>query len=114
MGWKEYRKKRVKRYTFEDMDCPEFWVDIVGAEALEYGLTEVQELETVEEQKAVLVKVIVDWYITDPETDEPLPHPSEDDSVLNKLPIEFIKQIFVWATERLRSPDGLVPPQSGT
>ena len=120
MGWKEYLAQRRKRYTFEELECPDFWIEMRGLESFSHGesieiAARMQDLsdddETLKASHELLAKVITGWNLTDPETDEVLPLPREDISSLLKLPNEFIIKMNEWVAERM-NPEEAVPPKS--
>jgi len=90
MTWENYRKQRVKRFTFEKFGCPEFWVDLRSLSALSWGEAkkfqnlDVADAEALAQSEEILIWAIQDWYILDPTTeDTPLPLPRQDRSVLD-------------------------------
>lgn len=120
MGWKEYLAQRCRKYTFEEIGLPEFYVKLRGLESFPHGesLKMAEEMRNMSDEEAtrasheLLKKMIVEWNFTDPETDEPLPLPREDIEALLKLPNEIIIKINEWVGERM-NPENVVPPQSG-
>jgi hypothetical protein len=121
MGWKDYLAKKSRVYTFEDFGCPDFWVKMRGLESFTHGesLQMMKEMENLSDEESVeashnlFKKLVIDWNLTDPETDEPLPLPKVDTESLLRLPNEFIVQMNKWAAEGLNV-DAAVPPQSGS
>lgn len=121
MGWKEYLAKRRRRHTFDELGCSDFWVELRGLESFTHGeslemmkqMDELSDSETIDATHKLFQKIIVDWNLTDPETDEPLPIPKKDPESLLRLPNEFIIQMNRWAAEGL-NPEEQVPPPSET
>ena len=121
MSWKEFFTGQTRKFTFDDLDCPEFWIRMKVMGAYPYGkniedgaLIEKLEKEQKESdgvslavitQQAtisdrMLAGLIVEWNLTHPETDDPLPLPTvEDNSSLRVLPLAFITAINEWAAD---------------
>jgi len=118
MSWEEYLKSRAKRFTFVDFGCPDFWVELRLLASFPYGEAKrlmalaTEETEaTVEMAEDLLVRCILDWNLTHPQTGKPLELPSVDKSVLEVLPSEFVLQMQRWLIEEA----GLeVPLETGT
>jgi len=124
MGWREYLESRRKRYTFEDLGCPDFWVELRPLLTFPYGeikdliaaaacpLASEEDTEAaIEVAEKLLVNCIVDWNLPDPETGAILPLPKQDMSVLKRSPGEFIFSMQKWLIEEAST---AVPPVSGT
>lgn len=115
MGWKEYQAKQSVRHTFDELGCPDFYVDLRRVDAFPYGyVKEYGKSDTIDPETAtreeieaqletndeILAMCIADWNITHPETNESLPVPtSKDWSSLDALPSEFVAQMHEWLGE---------------
>lgn len=104
MSWEGYKKRLKKslvKTTLEELGLPEFSLTLRPPVARPWGETkrlgmtaakvdEIDPLEAVELIERQVAENILEWNLTDPETDEPLPIPAEDPSVLERLPTEVL------------------------
>lgn len=133
MGWKEFYTQQTRKFVFDELGCPDFWVRMKVMAAYPYGKSIedgalIDELaEQLEGEKVslslvakqadisdqMMVSLLVEWNLTDPETDEPLPLPTKEDTQsLRVLPNAFIALLNEWAAEAKGVPE--VPPKSAT
>jgi len=119
MAWDEYRKQKVRRYTFEEFGCPEFWVELKSLSQLSWGQAKkFQEMDVsdpvaIAQGEEILIWAIQDWYILDPtvEGEVLLPLPKDDPKSLDKLPTEFVSQMHSWIAEAMEE---FIPPTNET
>lgn len=97
MGW---FKPKTFRVTFEELGYPQFWIDVKEPGSFLLGeadeITEPLEGDDVSAENIaeVLCKMIMDWNLTDPETDVPLDIPTEkDSSSILRLPTSFLRYL---------------------
>jgi len=108
--------------TLEELGLPDFWIKLrppVGrpwGETKRLGMTaasreDIDPAEAIQLVERQVAESVLDWNLTDPETDEPLKTPSEDPSVLEHIPMEVIFFIQGKLREQFEQ---AVPTQSGT
>jgi len=97
MGW---FKPKTFRVDFEELGYPQFWIDVKEPGSFLLGeadeITEPLEGDDVSAENIaeVLCKMIMDWNLTDPETDVPLDIPTEkDSSSILRLPTSFLRYL---------------------
>ena len=119
-GWDLYFRKATVQFNLAELGCPDFWVKMRRLDTLPYGRTkryiegELSPQEALAETEELLKELIVEWNLPDFENPEQaLPLPSEDPSVLEKLPSEFVAffQKKLQETSQLAS---MVPQKSET
>jgi len=119
--WAKYFANKTKTFNFDDLGIPDFWIIMRSVDTISVGMAkekmgmdedELTNEETFEISSALMCQLIVDWNITDPEKDDdkPMPLPSQDPSVIDKLPTEFLGKISEWLKQEAKTID--VPPES--
>jgi len=119
MGWDDYYKRSAKRYSFDELGCPDFWVEMRSLLSFPYGETKklmaAATLENPEDAirvtEELLSRCIVDWNLTDPKTGIVLPLPEHDRASFSKIPSEFFFKMQQWlieeATVAVPAPSGI-------
>lgn len=94
MPWKINRSKRV---TLEKFGFPDFWIEVDSPLSELYGNVRKMEaaIDSGDDDEDVnlssFAKYILDWNLTDPETDEPLKVPDEKNfASIERLPVAVI------------------------
>lgn len=133
MSWKEFKQQSVKRYTFEEIGAPGFWVEMRTLDSMPWGKAkryakdpDMSDDEVEREAEQILVRSIIRWNITDPKIAENyermgrnpdeaplLPIPNEDLRSLDKLPSAFIAKLHEWLSAGMQLGAEKVPTMSG-
>lgn len=120
--WSLFREANSHRYSFDKIGAPDFYVKMLHPGIIPYGklLSLFPEGETgdskEEDQKkslSSLAYLIVEWNLTNPETDEPLEVPTEQNyGVLQLLPTAFMRMLFAWEGDLMQELQNDVPMKS--
>ena len=115
MSWKAYLATLGVRHTFEKFGLPDFYVILRRVDSYPYAnikkraprQIDIAQLEAnpelaaelQREQEDLLAQAVMEWNLTDPNTDQPLALPKDDPTALDVLPTEFVVQLNMWLVE---------------
>lgn len=97
-------KSRYNRITLVEYDREDLWIDVLDPSSLLYGEQEdfAKKFSEVGEDfegqsaavRGLVSRLVLDWNLTHPKTDEPLPIPSEDPDSVKALPMDLVNKII--------------------
>lgn len=119
MAW--YKQKTIEG-DFEAEGYPDFKFTAVDVNSLLYGeledLMALRNKATASDEassdliKELLHRLVIDWNLTDPETDEPLAPPAKDETTFRRLPMSFINHMITKILGEVEKE--AVPPENGS
>jgi len=99
--WKKLAK--VKRFTLEEFDMPEIWVEIIPMTAYPQRVIE----EYLEKETGIFELCITQWNFADPDSNEILPLPRDNPDIMKDIPTI----LMAWVANKIKEEnDASLPP----
>lgn len=101
--WKRLAKS--KKFTLEEFDMPELWVEIIPMTVYPQRVIE----QYIDKDNGIFELCISKWNFSDPDTKEEYPLPKDNPDVMKDIPT----MVMMWLANKIKEEnDASLPPSS--